>query len=106
MRTSKSKKKQTNEWPKCKHDRKSPDTITKNIGDLVINFASFEDQLKLLRHHDKSAGYVPKVLFKKGGGNPGLADYFLAGLPDRNFGLRDCTQLTKINALDERNLLS
>ena len=79
-------------WPRCKHDYKSPDIIIKNIGDfrtdMLIYIDRFEDKLKLLRYHDKSAGYIPKVLFKKGGGNPGLADYFLAGLPDRNFGLR------------------
>ena len=79
-------------WPRCKHDYKNPDIIIKNIGDfrtdMLIYVDRFEDKLKLLRYHDKSAGYIPKVLFKKGGGNPGLADYFLAGLPDRNFGLR------------------
>ena len=79
-------------WPRCKHDYKSPDVIIKNIADfrtdMLIYIDRFEDKLKLLRYHDKSAGYIPKVLFKKGGGNPGLADYFLAGLPDRNFGLR------------------
>ena len=31
---------------------------------------------------------MPKTLFKKGGGNPGLADYFLGGLPEKDFGLR------------------
>ena len=79
-------------WPKCKHDYKNPDNILNNIGDyridMLIYTDRFEDKLKLLRFHKESAKFIPKALFRKGGGNPGLADYYLGGLPDKKFGLR------------------
>ena len=79
-------------WPKCKHDYRNPDNILNNIGDyridMLIYTDRFEDKLKLLRFHKESAKFIPKALFRKGGGNPGLADYYLGGLPDKKFGLR------------------
>ena len=78
-------------WPQ-KNDYKTVDQIMKSIleykTELLIYVDRFEDKVKLLGYHDCSAKYIPKTLFKKGGGDPGLADYFISGLPDKNFGMR------------------
>jgi len=75
-----------------KNDFKSVDQIMKNIKEyrteMLIYVDRFEDKLKLLGFHDCSAKYIPKALFKKGGSDPGLADYFIQGMPDKNFGMR------------------
>jgi len=75
-----------------KNEFKSVDQIMKNIKDFRAEMLTyvdrFEDKIKLLGYHDCSAKYIPKALFKKGGGDPGLADYFIQGLPDKNFGMR------------------
>ena len=64
--------------------------ITEFKNDLLIYIDRFEDRLKLLGYTEKARKYLPTVLFKKGGasGNPGLADFFIAGLPQPDFGLR------------------
>jgi len=78
-------------WPR-KNDFGSVEEIMKNIAEYraetLIYVDRFEDKVKLLGFHDCSARYIPKALFKKGGGDPGLADYFIQGLPDKNFGMR------------------
>jgi len=78
-------------WPR-KNDFSSVEDIVKNIAEYrtetLIYIDRFEDKVKLLGFHDCSAKYIPKALFKKGGGDPGLADYFIQGLPDKNFGMR------------------
>jgi hypothetical protein len=75
-----------------KNDFGSVEEIMKNIAEYraetLIYVDRFEDKVKLLGFHDCSARYIPKALFKKGGGDPGLADYFIQGLPDKNFGMR------------------
>ena len=79
---------------KTGHDYTEAETIIKNIAefknDLLIYIDRFEDRLKLLGYTEKARKYLPSVLFKKGGavGNPGLADFFIAGLPKPDFGLR------------------
>ena len=78
-------------WPR-KNDFGTVEEIMKNIAEYraetLIYVDRFEDKVKLLGFHDCSARYIPKSLFKKGGGDPGLADYFIQGLPDKNFGMR------------------
>jgi hypothetical protein len=78
-------------WPK-KNDFGSVEEIVRHIAEYrtetLIYVDRFEDKVKLLGFHDCSARYIPKALFKKGGGDPGLADYFIQGLPDKNFGMR------------------
>ena len=46
------------------------------------------NKIRLLSYTTEGFEFLPKTLFKKGGGNPGLADYFLGGLPEKDFGLR------------------
>ena len=84
-------------WPHCKHDYKDSKVIMRNIADyktdMLIYIDRFEDKLILLRFHRQSDKYLPKTLFKKGGGNPGIADYFLGGMPDKGFGMRVWTSV-------------
>jgi len=80
--------------PNTKHDYTSLEVVKKNIGDfkadVLIYIDRFNDKLKLLTYLKKSREFMPTTLFKKGGsmGNPGLADYFIGGLPDKDFGAR------------------
>ena len=78
-------------WPK-RGEYKTTEDIAKNIAefrvDLLTYVDRFEDKLILFRRHRRSRKLLPENLFKKGGGDPGLADYFLGGLPDKNLGLR------------------
>ena len=78
-------------WP-LKNEYKSVEQIMHSIlgykTELLIYVDRFEDRVKLLSYHDCSAQYIPKTLFKKGGGDPGLADYFIQGLPEKHFGMR------------------
>ena len=66
--------------------------VEKHIGDFKTNVWIYinrvEDKIKLLTYTTEGFSYLPASLFKKGGGNPGLADYFLGGLPVRDCGLR------------------
>jgi hypothetical protein len=82
-------------WPpNTKHDYKQVDVINKNISDyktdMLIYTDRFEEKFKLLTFKKKSQDFIPVNLFKKGGamGNPGLADYFIGGLPEKDFGAR------------------
>ena len=78
-------------WPK-RSEYKTTEDVAKNIAefrvDLLTYIDRFEDKLILFRRHRRSRKLLPQNLFKKGGGDPGLADYFLGGLPDKNLGLR------------------
>ena len=78
-------------WPK-RSEYKTTEDVAKNIAefrvDLLTYVDRFEDKLILFRRHRRSRKLLPQNLFKKGGGDPGLADYFLGGLPDKNLGLR------------------
>jgi len=80
--------------PNTKHDYTNLEVVNKNIGDfkadVLIYIDRFNDKLKLLTYLKKSREFMPTTLFKKGGsmGNPGLADYFIGGLPDKDFGAR------------------
>ena len=80
-------------WPvNIKHDYKDVSVIEKYISeyktDVLIYIDRFEDKIRLLSYTTEGFEFLPKTLFKKGGGNPGLADYFLGGLPEKDFGLR------------------
>jgi len=83
-------------WPLTthKHDYKDAEVILKNIkdfsNDLLVYINRFQDKLNLLGYHSESEKFLPKRLFKKGGstGNPGIADYFIGGLPNLSFGQR------------------
>ena len=64
-------------WPQ-KDEYKTVEQIMRSILDykteLLIYVDRFEDKVKLLSYHDCAARYIPRTLFKKGGGDPGLAD--------------------------------
>jgi len=81
----------TSAWRKGRHDYKTVDVIEKNIKDYridtLIYVDRFEDKLRLLGYHKSSEKFLPTTLFKKGGGDPGLADYFIGGMPEKKFGL-------------------
>ena len=78
-------------WPK-RSEYKAIEDVAKNIAnfriDLLTYVDRFDDKLTLFSYHRKSRKLIPKDVFKKGGGDPGLADYFIGGLPDKNLGLR------------------
>ena len=78
-------------WPK-RSEYKVIEDVAKNIAnfriDLLTYVDRFDDKLMLFSYHRKSRKLIPRDLFKKGGGDPGLADYFIGGLPDKNLGLR------------------
>ena len=78
-------------WPK-RSEYKAIEDVAKNIAnfriDLLTYVDRFDDKLILFRSHRKSRKLIPRDVFKKGGGDPGLADYFIGGLPDKNLGLR------------------
>jgi len=81
----------TSAWQKGRHDYKTIEVIEKNIKDYridtLIYIDRFEDKLRLLGYHESSERFFPTTLFKKGGGDPGLADYFIGGMPEKKFGL-------------------
>ena len=78
-------------WPK-RSEYKAIEDVAKNIAnfrvDLLTYVDRFDEKLVLFKCHRKSRKLIPRDVFKKGGGDPGLADYFIGGLPDRNLGLR------------------
>jgi hypothetical protein len=90
-------------WPK-RNEYKTTEDIVKNIADfridLLIYIDRFEDKLILFGYSRKSRKYIPKNVFKKGGSDPGLADYFIGGRPDKNFGLRVWTSVQESKRKD------
>jgi len=78
-------------WPR-RDEYKSAEEIMKNIAefkiDLFIYIDRFEDKLTLFAFYRKSRKLIPTNIFKKGGSDPGLADYFIGGMPDKNLGAR------------------
>ena len=64
--------------------------ITEYKNELLIYIDRFEDKLTLFGCTEQGCKYLPKRLFKKGSAtaNPGLADYFVGGLPRPDFGFR------------------
>jgi hypothetical protein len=82
-------------WPAtAKHDYSNVEAINKYMNDyrtdMLIYIDRFEEKLKLLSYRKKAQAFLPTTLFKKGGamGHPGLADYFIGGLPEKEFGIR------------------
>ena len=79
-------------FPKTTFDYTDAQSTVNNItefkNDVLIYIDRFEDKLKLLGYTKKARAFFPKRLFKKGGSatNPGLADYFMYGLPRPEFG--------------------
>ena len=79
-------------FPKSTFDYSDAQSTVNNItefkNDILIYIDRFEDKLRLLGYTRKAKKFLPKRLFKKGGSaaNPGLADYFIYGLPRPEFG--------------------
>jgi len=69
-----------------------PESTLKHITDYKHDIQTyidrFEDRLKLVGFTEKANAFIPKNLFRKGGqtGDLGLADYFIDGLPRKDFG--------------------
>ena len=79
-------------FPRTTFDYSDAQSTVNNISefknDVLIYIDRFEDKLRLLGYTWKAKKFLPKRLFKKGGSaaNPGLADYFIFGLPRPEFG--------------------
>ena len=79
-------------FPRTTFDYSDAQSTVNNISefknDVLIYIDRFEDKLRLLGYTRKAKKFLPKRLFKKGGSaaNPGLADYFIYGLPRPEFG--------------------
>ena len=79
-------------FPRTTFDYSDAQSTVNNISefknDVLIYIDRFEDKLRLLGYSRKAKKFLPKRLFKKGGSaaNPGLADYFIYGLPRPEFG--------------------
>ena len=78
-------------WPK----RSEYKTIEDDAKNVATYADRFDDKLVMFRCHRKSRTLIPGVVFKKGGGDSGLADYLIGCLPDKILGIRIWTSVVR-----------